>query len=143
MDRELTAESASRLLFFECSRIDLEWWTTILNTLAETREHEPVKVQMLMNTLAEVIPGVGNMHVGDLIAMDLTLGEQCFVAAALDCFMDQWICTAGATLSEWTERWGEVSGFLTRAGTLIRNDPRHIDASGMNEVWNQLRAAVS
>ncbi len=143
MDRPLTPKSAARLLFFECSTGDLEWWTTILATLADTREVEPFKVETFMRTLAEVIPGVENAHIGDLIGRNLSLGEKCFVAAALDSFMDVWICTTSLTLGEWSEAWTGISDFLVPAGKLIRSDPSHLDATAMNRVWNELRAAAS
>lgn len=143
MDRPLNPASAARLLFFECSAADIEWWTKILTTLAETREVEPVKLQAFMNTLAEVIPGIENTHIGNVIGLRLSLSEKCFLAAALDSFMDVRIGTAGLTLGEWTKAWTGVSDILIPAGKLIRSDPSYIDAAGMNRVWDELRAAAS
>jgi hypothetical protein len=75
--------------------------------------------------------------------MDLSLGEKCYVAAALDSFMDIWVCTRHCSLSEFLDYWARTSTFLTTAGNLVRADSSHIDAGRLAPAWNALRAAVS
>ena len=143
MERELAAKTADQLLLYECATGDIGWWTTALDTLAAIETEEPLMARVFMDTLASVIPGIERARIGDVLLMDLSLGEKCYVAAALDSFMDIWVCTRQCSLSEFLDYWARTSTFLTTAGNLVRADSSHIDAGRLAPAWNALRAAVS